>query len=66
MEDVVETLLGLEIVDEVDSVEDMQALARQQWVRRARRLGLITDDAENDTPPSRPHNEEGWSKPDVN
>lgn len=45
MEDVVETLLGMEIVDELDSVEDMQALARQQWYRRARRLGLITDEA---------------------
>ena len=41
MEDVVETLLGLEIVDEADSVEDMQALARKQWFRRAERLGLI-------------------------
>ncbi len=46
MEDVVETLLGLEIVDEVDSVEDMQALARRQWFRRAQRLGLITDELE--------------------
>jgi len=39
-EDVVETLLGLEIVDEMDRVEDMQALARQQWAKRARALGL--------------------------
>ena len=42
-EDVVETLLGMEIVDEMDRVEDMQALARQQWVKRARALGLQTD-----------------------
>lgn len=41
MEDVVETLIGLEIVDEVDTVQDMQELARQQWKRRAERLGLI-------------------------
>jgi len=40
LEDVVETLLGMEIVDEVDRVEDMQALARQQWQKRARALGL--------------------------
>lgn len=40
LEDVVETLLGMEIVDEVDKVEDMQNLARQQWKRRARALGL--------------------------
>ena len=39
-EDVVETLLGMEIVDEMDKVQDMQALARQQWAKRARALGL--------------------------
>jgi len=44
MEDVVETLLGLEIVDEADSVEDMQALARQQWFKRARDLGMVPED----------------------
>lgn len=43
LEDVVETLLGMEIVDEVDRVEDMQALARQQWQKRARALGLQVD-----------------------
>ena len=43
LEDVVETLLGLEIVDEMDKVEDMQALARQQWQKRARALGLKFD-----------------------
>ena len=41
MEDVIETLLGMEIVDEVDGDADMQALARQQWERRAERLGLL-------------------------
>lgn len=41
MEDVIETLLGLEIVDEVDGEADMQVLARKQWERRAQRLGLI-------------------------
>lgn len=45
MEDVVETLLGLEIVDEADSVEDMQALARKQWFKRARDLGMVSEDA---------------------
>jgi CBS domain containing-hemolysin-like protein len=43
LEDVVETLLGMEIVDEMDTVEDMQALARQQWQKRARALGLKID-----------------------
>jgi CBS domain containing-hemolysin-like protein len=46
MEDLVETLLGLEIVDETDAHQDMQELARQQWFKRARRLGMISDDAE--------------------
>lgn len=44
MEDIVETLLGLEIVDETDLTIDMQALARQRWRRRARTLGLIPDE----------------------
>jgi|TARA_Y100001960_G_scaffold260836_1_gene281427 CBS domain containing-hemolysin-like protein len=41
MEDIIETLLGLEIMDESDSIEDMQKLARKSWERRAKRLGLI-------------------------
>jgi len=44
MEDVVETLLGMEIVDEDDSVEDMQVMARKQWLKRAKRLGLVDEE----------------------
>ena len=44
LEDIVETLLGLEIVDEADSVDDMQTLAREQWRQRAERLGIITEE----------------------
>jgi CBS domain containing-hemolysin-like protein len=44
MEDVGETLLGLEIVDEADTAVDMQALARRQWKKRAVHLGLVKDD----------------------
>ena len=40
MEDVIETLLGVEIVDESDKTVDMQVLARRSWERRARRVGL--------------------------
>lgn len=40
LEDVVETLLGIEILDEGDRVEDMQALARQLWEKRAERMGI--------------------------
>ena len=52
MEDVIETLLGLEIVDESDQNVDMQLLARKKWEERARRLGLLealnTEIAEQD------------------
>lgn len=41
MEDIIETLLGLEIMDESDNIEDMQVLARKSWERRAKRLGII-------------------------
>ncbi len=41
MEDVIETLLGVEIVDESDQATDMRVLARRCWERRAGRLGLL-------------------------
>jgi CBS domain containing-hemolysin-like protein len=44
MEDVVETLLGMEIVDEIDKNEDMQKLARKNWRQRARKLGIVEED----------------------
>tara|TARA_B100000586_G_scaffold241890_1_gene195458 strand:- start:1889 stop:3004 length:1116 start_codon:yes stop_codon:yes gene_type:complete len=37
LEDAVETLLGAEIVDESDSVEDMRQLARELWEKRRKR-----------------------------
>ena len=40
----IETLLGMEIVDEVDDAVDMQALARKQWQVRAVKMGLIEQD----------------------
>jgi len=43
LEDVIETLLGLEIVDEGDKAVDMQEYARRLWRRRARRMGLVID-----------------------
>ncbi len=44
MEDIIETLLGIEIMDETDTVADMRALARQQWIKRAKALGIVTGD----------------------
>ena len=41
MEDIIETLLGMEIMDESDNVEDLQQLARKTWEDRAKRLGII-------------------------
>lgn len=43
LEDVIETMIGLEIVDELDNTGDMQKLARQNWEKRAKKLGLIED-----------------------
>ena len=41
MEDVIETLLGLEIMDESDNVADLQVLARKNWEIRAKQSGVI-------------------------
>ncbi len=46
MEDIIETLLGIEIVDEMDSDEDMRALARKNWEIRAKKMGLLPTDSE--------------------
>jgi len=40
LEDILETLLGMEIIDESDQTTDMQAHARRLWRRRARQMGL--------------------------
>ncbi|MFN7130771.1 MAG: CNNM domain-containing protein [Myxococcales bacterium] len=44
LEDVVETLIGEEIVDETDKERDLRALAREQWTRRARERGLLGEE----------------------
>lgn len=40
LEDIIETLLGLEIVDEMDSEVDMRELARKRWKKRAKEMGI--------------------------
>lgn len=40
LEDLVETLLGAEIIDETDKVVDMRVLARKLWMNRAKALGI--------------------------
>jgi CBS domain containing-hemolysin-like protein len=56
MEDVLETLLGLEIMDEFDYVEDMQQYARSRWEERAERLGIRTNGDRE--PPAQPGSRE--------
>jgi CBS domain containing-hemolysin-like protein len=46
LEDLIETLMGMEIVDETDNVEDMRALARKKWVERVKALGISSEIAE--------------------
>ncbi len=40
LEDVIETILGLEITDETDNIEDLQKAARERWEQRAKKRGL--------------------------
>ncbi|MCA1796322.1 MAG: hemolysin family protein [Geobacteraceae bacterium] len=40
LEDVVETLMGIEIMDESDTEQDMRAMARRLWKERAQKLGV--------------------------
>lgn len=48
MEDIIETLLGLEIMDESDAIEDMQVAARKNWERRAKRMGIQLQNPEDE------------------
>lgn len=48
MEDVIETLLGLEIMDESDNVADLQLLARRNWENRAKKSGVIEKNPEEE------------------
>jgi len=48
MEDIIETLLGLEIVDEKDTIVDMQEFARKRWKTRQAKYNLF-DKLSDDT-----------------
>jgi CBS domain containing-hemolysin-like protein len=43
LEEVVETLVGVEIVDEKGKVADLQKLARRLWQQRAKTMGIETN-----------------------
>ena len=43
LEDIIETLMGMEIIDESDHVTDLQRDARRRWRKKAREMGLEFD-----------------------
>jgi len=49
MEDVIETLLGTEIIDEADHSVDMQELAREKWKQRVRKHDLVQEPGKDST-----------------
>lgn len=44
MEDIIETILGMEIMDETDTATDMRILAQKHREKRAKALGLLDPD----------------------
>ena len=51
LEDVVETLIGIEIVDEVDRHVDMRKVAREKWGNRMKTHGVdVSEISTTDTP----------------
>lgn len=43
MEDIIETLLGLEIIDETDTITDMQQYAKERWKTRQAKYNLLDE-----------------------
>jgi CBS domain containing-hemolysin-like protein len=48
LEDILETLLGIEIVDEGDKIDDMRKLARRLWKKRAEAMGIELEESEKE------------------
>lgn len=48
MEDIIETILGLEIMDEKDTVTDMQKYAKDQWIKKKAKLGGVINQKDTD------------------
>lgn len=48
LEDIIETILGLEIIDENDQFTDMQQYAKERWERRQKRFRPIVIPADDD------------------
>jgi CBS domain containing-hemolysin-like protein len=52
MEDIIETFLGLEIVDEKDTIPDMQVYARERWITRQAKYNALDKLGKKDNPDS--------------
>lgn len=70
LEDILETVVGVEIMDESDEVADLQALARQLWKDRAIKKGLDTkleaeEDVEAETDSQKLLDQESPVKPEA-
>jgi CBS domain containing-hemolysin-like protein len=50
LEDIIETIFGLEIIDESDTVIDMQQYARERWEQRQKKYKKLT--VNNDSQPT--------------
>jgi CBS domain containing-hemolysin-like protein len=61
-EDIIETLLGMEIVDETDGTADMRVLAQRHRTRRARALGLIEQEMPTAPDPETPAADDAASR----
>lgn len=48
LEDILETLLGIEIVDEGDKIDDMRKLARRLWRKRAEEMGIEIEERDGE------------------
>lgn len=44
LEDIIETLVGVEIIDEHDNISDLQMQARKNWEERIKKLGFPVSD----------------------
>ncbi len=50
LEDLVETLIGIEIMDETDEIANLRTLARKKWKERAKEFGINVESSEPSTP----------------
>jgi CBS domain containing-hemolysin-like protein len=53
MEDIIETILGLEIVDESDRITDMQQFAQKKWKDRQAKYNILVDNQSDQSKISR-------------